>query len=118
MGAVSLLVAMGTLVCGFGWWAGLSLIGGSGWYIWGRWQVFDCGSFLFGSGFGSWHVGVCHGSIRDASPQGRPGVARPSKVRTKDIGRKECQESQRKHVDRSDGSGRESWRNENADQIT
>ena len=49
----------------------------------------------------------CHGSDRDACLQGRPGVARPSTARTKNIGRKECQESQRKHVDRLDGSGRE-----------
>ena len=32
----------------------------------------------------------CHRSIRDAYPQGWPGVARPSKVRTKNIGREEC----------------------------
>ena len=49
----------------------------------------------------------CHGSIRDACPQGRPGVARPSNTSAKNIGRKECRESRRKHVDRSDGSGRE-----------
>ena len=51
--------------------------------------------------------GVCHGSDRDARPQGRPGVARPSDTSAKNIGRKEYRESQRKHVDRSDGSGRE-----------
>ena len=50
---------------------------------------------------------LCHRSICDASPQGRPGVARPSKARTKNIGGKECRESQRKHVDQSDGSGQE-----------
>ena len=49
----------------------------------------------------------CHGSIRDACPQGQPGVARPSDMSAKNIGRKECRESRRKHVDRSDGSGRE-----------
>ena len=32
----------------------------------------------------------CHGSVHDTYPQGRPGVARPSKARTKNIGRKEC----------------------------
>ena len=53
---------------------------------------------------------MCHRSIRDACPQGRPGVARPSKVRTKNIGEAECQESQRKHVDQPDGSGREYYR--------
>ena len=50
--------------------------------------------------------------------QGQPGVARPSKARTKNIGRAEHWESWRKHVDRSDGSGRESWRNKGAGQIT
>ena len=49
----------------------------------------------------------CHGSTCDAYPQGRPGVARPSDTSAKNIGRKERQESRRKHVDRSDGSGRE-----------
>ena len=49
----------------------------------------------------------CHGSDRDACPQGRPGVARPSDTSAKNIGGKECRESRRKHVDRSDGSGRE-----------
>ena len=49
----------------------------------------------------------CHGSARDTCPQGRPGVARPSDTSAKNIGRKECRESQRKYVDRSDGSGRE-----------
>ena len=49
----------------------------------------------------------CHGSICDTYPQGRPRVARPSEARTKNIGRKECQESRRKHVDQSDGSGQE-----------
>ena len=61
---------------------------------------------------------VCHGSICDAYLQGRPGVARPSKVRTKNIGRKECQESWRKYVDRSDGSSWESRRIGGAGQIT
>ena len=55
-------------------------------------------------------VPVCHGSICDAFPQGRPGFARPSKARTKNIGRAKCWESQRKHVDRLDGSGWEYWR--------
>ena len=50
---------------------------------------------------------LCHGSDRDACPQGRPGVARPSDTSAKNIGREECRESRRKHVDRSDGSGRE-----------
>ena len=49
----------------------------------------------------------CHDSNRDAYPQGRPGVARPSDTSAKNIGRKERPESRRKHVDRSDGSGRE-----------
>ena len=52
-------------------------------------------------------VEECHGSVRDTCPQGRPRVARPAKARTKNIGRKECRESRRKHVDQSDGSGRE-----------
>ena len=47
-----------------------------------------------------------------------PGVARPSKARTKNIGRKEHRESRRKHVDRSDGSGREYQRIERTHQIT
>ena len=59
----------------------------------------------------------CHGSVRDACPQGRPGFARSSKARTKNIGRKECQESRRKHVDRSDGSGQEYWRIRQTHQI-
>ena len=60
----------------------------------------------------------CHGSDRDACPQGRPGVARPSNMNVKNIGRKECRESRRKHVDRSDGSGREYWRIGRTHQIT
>ena len=48
---------------------------------------------------------ACHGSVRDACPQGWPGVARSSEARKKNIGRKEHRESRRKHVDRSDGSG-------------
>ena len=52
----------------------------------------------------------CHGSIRDACPQGWPGVAGPSEARTKNIGRKESQRSWRKNMDWSDGSGREYWR--------
>ena len=40
-----------------------------------------------GSGF------VCHGSICDTCPQGRPRVARPSKVRMKNIGREESRGS-------------------------
>ena len=54
--------------------------------------------------------GRCHGSGRDACPQGRPGVARPSDTSAENIGGKECRESRRKNVDRSDGSGREYWR--------
>ena len=42
----------------------------------------------------------CHGSVCDTCLQGQPGVARPSEARTKNIGRKERQKSQRKHVDR------------------
>ena len=61
---------------------------------------------------------LCHGSVRDACLQGWPRVARPSKARTKNIGRKECWESQRKYVDRSDGSGREYWRIGRTHQIT
>ena len=49
----------------------------------------------------------CHGSVRDTCPQGRPGATRSPKVRTKNIGRKECRESRRKHADRSDGGNRE-----------
>ena len=49
----------------------------------------------------------CHGSTCDACLQGWPRVTRSSKARMKNIGRKECRESQRKHVDWSDGSGRE-----------
>ena len=49
----------------------------------------------------------CHGSARDACPQGQPGVAGPSDTSAKNIGRKECRESRRKYVDWSDGSGRE-----------
>ena len=60
----------------------------------------------------------CHGSGRDAYPQGRPGVARPSDTSAKNIGGKERQESRRKHVDRSDGSGREYWRIGRTHQIT
>ena len=55
-------------------------------------------------------VRQCHGSVRDACPQGRPRVARPSKVRTKNIGKAKCRESQRKHMDWLDGSGREYYR--------
>ena len=61
---------------------------------------------------------ICHGFARDACPQGRPGVARPSDTSAKNIGRKECRESRRKHVDRSDGSGREYWRIGRTYQIT
>ena len=61
---------------------------------------------------------LCHGSVCDACPQGRPGVTRSSKARTKNIGGKECQESRRKHVDRLDGSGREYWRIGRTHQIT
>ena len=50
---------------------------------------------------------LCHGSDHDACLQGRPRVARPSNTSAENIGRKECRESQRKHMDRSDGSGRE-----------
>ena len=50
---------------------------------------------------------ACHGSDCDAYPQGRPGVARPSEVSTKNIGKEECRESRRKHVDQSDGGGQE-----------
>ena len=60
----------------------------------------------------------CHGSGRDACPQGRPGVARPSDTSAKNIGRKECRESRRKHMDRSDGSGREYRRIGRTHQIT
>ena len=60
----------------------------------------------------------CHGSARDACPQGRPGVARPSDTSVKNIGRKEYRESRRKHVDRSDGSGQEYWRIGRTHQIT
>ena len=70
---------------------------------------------------GSWyarHEHGCHGSYRDACPQGRPGVARPSDTSTKNIGREECRESRRKHVDRSDGSSREYWRIGRTHQIT
>ena len=49
----------------------------------------------------------CHGSDRDACLQGRSGVTRSSKARMKNIGRKECRECRRKHVDRSNGSGQE-----------
>ena len=55
-------------------------------------------------------LSICHGSGRDAYLQGRPGVARPSDTSAKNIGGKECRESRRKNVDRSDGSGREYWR--------
>ena len=65
-----------------------------------------------------WEWGWCHGSDRDACPQGRPGVARPSDTSMKNIGRKECRESRRKHVDQSDGSGREYWRIGRTHQIT
>ena len=60
----------------------------------------------------------CHGSARDACPQGRPRVARPSDTSAKNIGRKERRESRRKHVDRSNGSDREYERTKGADQIT
>ena len=60
----------------------------------------------------------CHGSGCDACLQGRPGVARPSDTSMKNIGREECRESRRKHVDRSDGSGREYWRIGRTHQIT
>ena len=60
----------------------------------------------------------CHGSDRDVCPQGQPGVARPSDTSAKNIGRKECRESRRKHVDRSDGSGQEYWRIGRTHQIT
>ena len=53
------------------------------------------------------HYAYCHSSDRDACPQGRPRVARPSDTSAKNIGRKECRESRRKYVDRSNGSGRE-----------
>ena len=56
---------------------------------------------------GVWAGARCHGSVRDACPQGWPGVARPSDTSAKNIGRKECRESRRKHVDRSDDSSRE-----------
>ena len=61
---------------------------------------------------------LCHGSAHDTCPQGRPRVARPSKARTKNIGRKEYRESRRKHVDQPDGSGQEYWRIEWTHQIT
>ena len=61
---------------------------------------------------------TCHSSARDACPQGRPGVARPSDTSAKNIGRKEYRESRRKHVDRSDGDGREYWRIGRTHQIT
>ena len=61
---------------------------------------------------------ACHGSTRDACLQGQPGVARPSNTSAKNIGRKECRESRRKHVDRSDGSSREYWRIGRTHQIT
>ena len=61
---------------------------------------------------------MCHGSVRDACLQGRPRVARPSDMSTKNIGRKECRESRRKHVDRPDGSGREYRRIGRTHQIT
>ena len=60
----------------------------------------------------------CHGSGRDACPQGQPGVARPSDTSAENIGGKECRESRRKHMDRSDGSGREYWRIGRTHQIT
>ena len=60
----------------------------------------------------------CHGSICDACLQGRPRVAGSSKARTKNISRKECRESQRKHVDQSDGSSREYRRIERTHQLT
>ena len=60
----------------------------------------------------------CHGSGRDACPQGRPGVARPSDTSAKNIGRKECRESRRKNMDRSDGSDREYRRIGRTHQIT
>ena len=60
----------------------------------------------------------CHRSVHDACPQGRPGFARSSKARMKNIGRKECRESRRKHVDWSDGSGQEYWRIRQTHQIT
>ena len=63
-------------------------------------------------------IDICHGSGCDAFPQGRPGVARPSDTSTKNIGRKECRESRRKHVDRSDGDGREYQRIRQTHQIT
>ena len=47
----------------------------------------------------------CHGSLHDAYLQGRSGVKRPSKARTKNIGRKECRDSRRKNMDWLDGSG-------------
>ena len=61
---------------------------------------------------------ACHGSARDARPQGQPGVARPSDTSAKNIGRKERRESRRKYVDRSDGSGREYWTIGRTHQIT
>ena len=61
---------------------------------------------------------ACHGSDRDPCPQGRPGVAGPSDTSAENIGRKEYRESRRKHMDRSDGSGREYWRIGRTHQIT
>ena len=61
---------------------------------------------------------MCHRSVRDACPQGWPGVASPSKARTKNIGREECWESRRKHVDRSDDSGQGYQRIGRTHQIT
>ena len=61
---------------------------------------------------------MCHGSVRDACLQGQPRVASPSKARTKNIGREECQESRRKHVDRLDDSGQGYQRIGRTHQIT
>ena len=60
----------------------------------------------------------CHGLVHDAYLQGQPGVARPSKARTKNIGREESWRSWRKHLDRLDGGGWEYWRIEWTHQIT